>query len=229
MNKRELAHLIDHSILKPGLKRKEILSELKLAKKYGTHVCVYSKDIRLARKILGKRKIISTVISFPKGTDSTASKVKQAKKAILSGADEIDMVANYRLLKKGNLKKYEQDILKVAELVRKLGKVLKVIIETSELNKKQKITSVSIIKKIYNITKTKMFVKTSTGFASGGATVADIKLIRKILGSKSDIGIKPSGGIRTYQDCIKLFKASGCRANKENFRIGTSKTKEILL
>lgn len=228
MKKNDLAKLIDHSILKPGLKRKDISEQLKLVKRLKTQVCVYYKDIKLARKILGKRRLISCVISFPLGADSTKSKIKQAEKAIKAGADEIDMVSNYKILKKGNIKKYENDILKVAEVVKRYGKVLKVIIETSELTKKQKIIAVNIIKEIHQKTKTRMFVKTSTGFASGGATISDIKLIRKILGDNSKIGIKPSGGIRTQKQCENLFKAAGKKARLEEFRIGTSKSEMIL-
>lgn len=200
--------LIDHTILKPEASIDDIRKLCIEAKEYNFYsVCVNSAYVNVAYNFLLHSNVkVCSVVGFPLGAMIKEAKAYEAKFAVDSGAEEIDMVINIGLLKSGKIDLFERDIKKVREACK--ASVLKVIIETCLLNDKEKILACQIAKE-YGAD----FVKTSTGFSTGGATEHDIELMRKTVGDK--IGVKASGGIKTYEDAIRMINAG---AN----RLGTS-------
>ena len=200
--------LIDHTILKPEASIDDIRKLCIEAKEYNFYsVCVNSAYVNVAYNFLLHSDVkVCSVVGFPLGAMIKEAKAYEAKFAIDSGAEEIDMVINIGLLKSGKIDLFERDIKKVREACK--ASVLKVIIETCLLNDKEKILACQIAKE-YGAD----FVKTSTGFSTGGATEHDIELMRKTVGDK--MGVKASGGIKTYEDAIRMINAG---AN----RLGTS-------
>lgn len=200
--------LIDHTILKPEATIDDIRKLCIEAKEYNFYsVCVNSAYVNVAYNFLLHSNVkVCSVVGFPLGAMIKEAKAYEAKFAVDSGAEEIDMVMNIGLLKSNKIDLFERDIKKVRETCH--AAVLKVIIETCLLTDKEKILACQIAKE-YGAD----FVKTSTGFSTGGATEHDIELMRKTVGDK--IGVKASGGIKTYEDAIKMINAG---AN----RLGTS-------
>lgn len=200
--------LIDHTILKPDATIDDIRRLCIEAKEYNFYsVCVNSAYVNVAYNFLLHSNVkVCSVVGFPLGAMIKEAKSYESKFAIDSGADEIDMVMNIGLLKSNKIDLFERDIKKVRETCH--AAVLKVIIETCLLTDKEKILACQIAKE-YGAD----FVKTSTGFSTGGATEHDIELMRKTVGDK--MGVKASGGIKTYEDAIKMINAG---AN----RLGTS-------
>lgn len=200
--------LIDHTILKPEASIDDIRKLCIEAKEYNFYsVCVNSAYVNVAYNFLLHSNVkVCSVVGFPLGAMIKEAKAYEAKFAVDSGAEEIDMVMNIGLLKSNKIDLFERDIKKVRETCH--AAVLKVIIETCLLTDKEKILACQIAKE-YGAD----FVKTSTGFSTGGATEHDIELMRKTVGDK--IGVKASGGIKTYEDAIKMINAG---AN----RLGTS-------
>lgn len=200
--------LIDHTILKPDATIDDIRRLCIEAKEYNFYsVCVNSAYVNVAYNFLLHSNVkVCSVVGFPLGAMIKEAKAYEAKFAVDSGAEEIDMVMNIGLLKSNKIDLFERDIKKVREACK--ASVLKVIIETCLLTDKEKILACQIAKE-YGAD----FVKTSTGFSTGGATEHDIELMRKTVGDK--IGVKASGGIKTYEDAIKMINAG---AN----RLGTS-------
>lgn len=200
--------LIDHTILKPDATIDDIRRLCIEAKEYNFYsVCVNSAYVNVAYNFLLHSNVkVCSVVGFPLGAMIKEAKAYEAKFAIDSGADEIDMVMNIGLLKSNKIDLFERDIKKVRETCH--AAVLKVIIETCLLTDKEKILACQIAKE-YGAD----FVKTSTGFSTGGATEHDIELMRKTVGDK--MGVKASGGIKTYEDAIRMINAG---AN----RLGTS-------
>ena len=200
--------LIDHTILKPETSIDDIRKLCIEAKEYNFYsVCVNSAYVNVAYNFLLHSDVkVCSVVGFPLGAMIKEAKAYEAKFAVDSGAEEIDMVINIGLLKSGKIDLFERDIKKVREACK--ASVLKVIIETCLLDDKEKILACKIAKE-YGAD----FVKTSTGFSTGGATEHDIELMRKTVGDK--IGVKASGGIKTYEDAVKMINAG---AN----RLGTS-------
>ena len=200
--------LIDHTILKPEASIDDIRKLCIEAKEYNFYsVCVNSAYVNVAYNFLLHSDVkVCSVVGFPLGAMIKEAKAYEAKFAVDSGAEEIDMVINIGLLKSGKIDLFERDIKKVREACK--ASVLKVIIETCLLDDKEKILACKIAKE-YGAD----FVKTSTGFSTGGATEHDIELMRKTVGDK--IGVKASGGIKTYEDAVKMINAG---AN----RLGTS-------
>ena len=200
--------LIDHTILKPEASIDDIRKLCIEAKEYNFYsVCVNSAYVNVAYNFLLHSNVkVCSVVGFPLGATIKEAKAYESKFAIDSGADEIDMVMNIGLLKSNKIDLFERDIKKVRETCH--AAVLKVIIETCLLTDKEKILACKIAKE-YGAD----FVKTSTGFSTGGATEHDIELMRKTVGDK--MGVKASGGIKTYEDAIKMINAG---AN----RLGTS-------
>ena len=200
--------LIDHTILKPEASIDDIRKLCIEAKEYNFYsVCVNSAYVNVAYNFLLHSDVkVCSVVGFPLGAMIKEAKAYEAKFAVDSGAEEIDMVINIGLLKSGKIDLFERDIKKVREACK--ASVLKVIIETCLLDDKEKILACKIAKE-YGAD----FVKTSTGFSTGGATEHDIELMRKTVGDK--MGVKASGGIKTYEDAIKMINAG---AN----RLGTS-------
>ena len=200
--------LIDHTILKPEASMDDIRKLCIEAKEYNFYsVCVNSAYVNVAYNFLLHSNVkVCSVVGFPLGAMIKEAKAYEAKFAVDSGAEEIDMVINIGLLKSGKIDLFERDIKKVREACK--ASVLKVIIETCLLDDKEKILACKIAKE-YGAD----FVKTSTGFSTGGATEHDVELMRKTVGDK--MGVKASGGIKTYEDAIKMINAG---AN----RLGTS-------
>ncbi|MCK4762680.1 MAG: deoxyribose-phosphate aldolase [Candidatus Aminicenantes bacterium] len=201
---RSLASIIDHTLLKPDASREELLKICEEAKQFSfATVCVNSSNIPLVvRQLRGSPVKAIAVVGFPLGAGTSQAKAFEAKEAIRSGAEEIDMVINIGALKSNDYKLVYDDIKAVVEAA-KPHKV-KVIIETAKLNTDEKITACTLAK-----TAGAAFVKTSTGFGGGGATVEDIALMKRVVGS--DMEVKASGGIRTTEDAQKMVAAGADR------------------
>ena len=200
----ELAGKIDHTLLKPDASREQLIKVCDEAKQFNfATVCVNSANIPLvARQLKGSPVKPIAVVGFPLGAASSQAKAFEAKEAIRAGAEEIDMVINIGALRSKDYKLVHDDIKTVVE-ASKPHKV-KVIIETAQLNDEEKVIACALAK-----TAGAAFVKTSTGFGGGGATVEDVALMRRVVGS--DMEIKASGGIRTQEDAEKMIKAGADR------------------
>ncbi|MBI2606110.1 MAG: deoxyribose-phosphate aldolase [Deltaproteobacteria bacterium] len=199
-----VASKIDHTLLKPDATRGDIKRVCDEARQYHfATVCVNSSHIALAAELLkgsGVKPI--AVVGFPFGAAVTSAKVFETQEAIRNGAQEIDMVINIGALKGRDYALVLDDIRQVVEASRPYP--VKVILETSSLEHEEKVIGCSLSKAAGAA-----FVKTSTGYASGGATVSDIALMRKIVGP--DMGVKASGGVRTYEDAINMIAAGANR------------------
>ncbi len=201
---KEIAPLIDHTLLKANATQEEIVKLCEEAKKYKfASVCVNPAYVNLCKQLLGSSSVkVCTVIGFPLGATTSTVKAIETKEAIANGADEVDMVINIGALKSGNYQLVFDDIKSVREASR--GKILKVIIETAYLTKEEKIKACELSKEAGAD-----FVKTSTGFGPSGATAEDIALMKFVVGPK--IGVKASGGIRSLDDAVKMVKAGATR------------------
>ena len=205
----KLASMIDHTILKPEAGKEQVETICREAREYGfASVCVNSSYVPLCAELLRDTEVkVCTVIGFPLGAMSTAAKAAEARQAILDGAEELDMVIHIGMLKDGNNEYVEQDIHSVVEEAR--GKAaVKVIIETCLLSEEEKVRACMLAKKAGAD-----YVKTSTGFSTGGATAEDITLMKNTVGK--DMKVKASGGIRTREKAEEMRKAGADR-------IGTS-------
>jgi deoxyribose-phosphate aldolase len=201
-----LAKYIDHTLLKPDATQQEIAQLCFEARKYGfASVCVNPTWVSLCAELLkGSPVKVCTVIGFPLGATSSETKAFETETAIRQGATEIDMVINIGALKARDLETVARDIRGVVNAAHAHGIIVKVIIETSLLTDEEK-TIASLISKEAGAD----FVKTSTGFAGGGATVHDVELMRKAVGPQ--MGVKASGGVRTYEDAASMIKAGATR------------------
>lgn len=201
----ELARFIDHTLLKPDAVFAQYDQLCDEAKKYNFYsVCVNSSKVSyVAKKLRGSQVKVCSVVGFPLGEMESRSKAFEARTAIDHGAHELDMVLNIGALKSGNLKLVEDDIRAVKRACRGTT-VLKVILETSMLTDEEKVIACEICKKVEVD-----FVKTSTGFSGGGATIADIQLMRRVVGP--DMGVKASGGIRDFATAVAMIKAGANR------------------
>lgn len=200
----ELAKLIDHTALKPETTKAQITQLCKEAKEYGfASVCVNPTWVKLAAELLAGSDVkVCTVIGFPLGANTSVVKAFEAKDAIANGAGEVDMVINIAALKDKDDTLVESDIRAVVEAAN--GTLVKVIIETSLLSDEEKVRACEIAVKAGTD-----FVKTSTGFSTGGATKEDVALMRKTVGPT--IGVKASGGVRTKQDVEDMVAAGATR------------------
>ncbi|HEY5584161.1 MAG TPA: deoxyribose-phosphate aldolase [Ruminiclostridium sp.] len=201
----KIASLIDHTALKPDTTKEQINKLCSEAIEYGfASVCVNPSYVKLCSELLKDSAIkVCTVIGFPLGATTTATKVAEASEAIENGAKEVDMVINVGAIKSGDFDFVKKDIEAVVQVAK--GKALvKVILETCLLTEEEKIQSCKICKEAHAD-----FVKTSTGFSTGGATVSDIKLMRGIV--KPDMGVKASGGIRDYETAKAMVDAGASR------------------
>lgn len=188
----DLNKYIDHTLLKATATKKDIIQLCNEAKKHDFFsVCVNSSYVKLAKKELKKTDVkICSVIGFPLGAMSTKAKVYEAKRALKDGADEIDMVINVGFLKSKAFKKVEKEIRSIKKIMPK--NTLKVILETCYLDESE------IIKASELALKAKAdFIKTSTGFGTGGATIEDVKLMNSV--AKGKMKIKASGGIKDFK------------------------------
>lgn len=200
-----LAKMIDHTLLKANATKSDIDNLIAEAKKYEfASVCVNATWVEYAaQQLAGTTVKVCTVIGFPLGATTAEAKAFEAEDAIAKGAQEVDMVINIGALKSGNLLLVERDIKAVVEAAK--GKALvKVIIETCLLTQNEKICACEIAVKAGAD-----FVKTSTGFSTGGATPEDVRLMRKVVGEH--VGVKASGGIHTLEDMEKMIAAGATR------------------
>jgi deoxyribose-phosphate aldolase len=201
-----LAHMIDHTLLKPDATPDQIAQLCYEARKYGfASVCVNPTHVKLCAELLhGSPVKVCTVIGFPLGATAPEVKAFEAQTAIQQGATEIDMVINIGALKAKDLELVARDIRGVVLVSHPAGALVKVIIETSLLNEEEKVTACLLAKEAGAD-----FVKTSTGFSAGGATVDDITLMRRVVGP--GMGVKASGGVRTLEDAESMVSAGATR------------------
>jgi deoxyribose-phosphate aldolase len=201
---RKIAAAIDHTLLKPEATKDEVTYLCAEAAKYVfASVCINPYWVPLCARLLkGHPVAVCTVVGFPLGANTSELKAAEARKAIEDGATEIDMVLNVGALKSGLIAEVESDIRAVREATR--GVILKVILETALLNDEQKIAACEASKRAGAD-----FVKTSTGFSTGGATAADVALMRRVVGP--DMGVKASGGVRTKKDATLMLNAGATR------------------
>ena len=204
-----LAHFIDHTNLSPDAKSIDIEDLCSEAIKYDfASVCLNPVYVPIAKSILKDSKpIICSVVGFPLGADSAEMKYAEARFLIFNGVEEIDMVLNIGALKERNTNIIQKEIKKVVDAAE--GKIVKVIIETCLLNDNEKVLASKIVKDCGA-----NFVKTSTGFSASGATIDDVKLIKKTIGD--EIGIKASGGIKTKEEAISFIQAGADRIGTSN-------------
>jgi deoxyribose-phosphate aldolase len=195
--------MIDHTLLKPDATRKEIEKLCAEAAQFHfATVCVNPTWVALSSQLLrGSGVGVCSVVGFPLGATSADVKHYETRRAIFDGASEIDMVINIGALKSGDLKVVERDIAAVVGPCREANVVSKVIIEVALLTDDEKIAACTLSKTVGAD-----FVKTSTGFASGGATAADVALMRRVVGA--DMGVKAAGGVRDYEG-LKAMVAAG--------------------
>ncbi|WP_105107898.1 deoxyribose-phosphate aldolase [Streptococcus suis] len=200
----KLNKFIDHTVLKPETTKEQVAKVLEEAKEYDfASVCINPTWVSFAAEGLkGTDVKVCTVIGFPLGANTPAVKAFETKDAIENGADEIDMVINIGALKDKNYDLVLEDIKAVVEASG--DKLVKVIIETCLLTDEEKVKACELSKETGAD-----FVKTSTGFSTGGATVADVALMRKTVGP--DMGVKASGGARSYEDAIAFIEAGASR------------------
>jgi len=203
----DLAKLIDHTLLKPEATRGDIKKLCDEARKYAFYsVCVNPTYVKQCREELrGSDVKVCCVVGFPLGAQPTESKALDARRAIREGAREIDMVINIGALKSGDDDTVHKDIRSVVEACKDGRAVCKVILETALLNEGEKRRGCRLSMKAGAD-----FVKTSTGFSSGGATVEDIALMAEEVAPRR-LGVKASGGVRTYADVLKMIKAGATR------------------
>jgi len=202
--KYELAHWIDHTLLKPDATQQEVEAICNDAREHNfASVCINPTWVPLAYKMLrGYEARVCTVVGFPLGATFPEVKAQETKSAIEAGAEEIDMVINVGALKSGDYALVERDIRAVTRAAGR--RLVKVILETCLLTDEEKVQASAISKKAGA-----NFVKTSTGFSSGGATVKDVALMRQAVGS--EMGVKASGGVRTYEEACKMVEAGATR------------------
>lgn len=203
---RSLAGMIDHTLLKPDATSDKIAQLCFEAKKYHfASVCVNPTHVKLCADLLRDSDVkVCTVIGFPLGATSTEVKTFETKNALDNGATEIDMVINIGALKAGDVDLVARDIREVVEVAHAANALVKVIIETALLTDEEKVVA-SLLAKEAGAD----YVKTSTGFSGGGATVHDIELIRRTVGPS--LGVKASGGIHTHEEAEALVAAGATR------------------
>jgi deoxyribose-phosphate aldolase len=200
------AALIDHTLLKPEASREDIRKLCQEAVRFGfASVCINPWNVPLAAELVRGTKVkVCTVIGFPLGATLPRIKIQEAEEAIKLGAQEVDMVLNIGALKSGLDDVMESDICAVVDVAHRGGAICKVIFETSLLTVKEKVRA-SLASKRAGAD----FVKTSTGFSTGGATAEDVALMRAVVGS--EMGVKASGGVRTFNDLKKMVCAGATR------------------
>jgi deoxyribose-phosphate aldolase len=214
IRRKELAKMIDHTLLNPSATRDQVERLCDEAKSYGVYaVCVNSIWVPLAINTLrGTDVKVCSTVGFPLGASLTTVKAFEAQTVVSLGAAEVDMVMNVGALKSRDVATVLEDIGQVVKACKPAP--VKVIIEAGYLSDEEKVQACKLAQEAGAA-----FVKTSTGFGSSGAMVADIILMRKTVGER--FGVKAAGGIRTYKDCVAMIEAG---AN----RIGTSSAVQIL-
>ncbi|KFN90179.1 deoxyribose-phosphate aldolase [Tetragenococcus muriaticus PMC-11-5] len=216
LTKDELATYLDHTNLKPDATKEQIQKTCEEAKEFNTAaVCVNAYWASFVAERLAETKIKTcVVVGFPLGATTTEAKVAEAESAMKKGADEIDMVINIGELLSGDNEAVEGDIVAVANAVHAKDKLLKVIIETSFLDEEKIVQACQLAESAKAD-----FVKTSTGFSSAGAKIADVRLMRETVGDR--LGVKASGGIHSFEEATAMIDAGASR-------LGVSATAKIL-
>lgn len=213
MTNQELFSYVDHTLLKPEAIPEQIAALCAEAAEHGTaSVCVNGSYVALAKKLLDGKAKVCAVIGFPLGAMSTAAKAFEAAEAIRDGADEIDMVIHIGQLKAGNTDYVLEDIKAVKAAIG--DHILKVIIETCLLTEEEKITMCRLVTE-----SGAEYIKTSTGFSTGGATFDDVRLFAEHVGE--GVKIKAAGGIRSREDMEEFLRLGASR-------LGTSSAVKIL-
>ncbi|MDH7485418.1 MAG: deoxyribose-phosphate aldolase [Anaerolineae bacterium] len=212
----ELASAIDHTLLKPDATEEQVRRLCAEAREYGfAAVCVNPTWVRLCAEALhGTPVRVCTVIGFPLGATTTEVKAYEAAQAIAHGAQEVDMVLNIGALKSRDEDLVRRDIASVVQVAHAQGAIVKVILETALLSEEEKVKACELAKAAGAD-----YVKTSTGFGPGGATVADVALMRRVVGP--EMGIKAAGGIRSAETALAMIAAGATR-------LGTSAGIQIL-
>ena len=202
----EIAGKIDHTLLKPEASRDEIRKICQEAVRYCfASVCINPTHVALAAELLrGSNVKVCTVVGFPLGATLPSVKIFETEQVIKLGAQEVDMVINVGALKSGQDDLAETDIRGVVEAAHRGGAICKVILETALLTVEEKVRACLACKRAGAD-----FVKTSTGFSTGGATAEDVALMRAIVGS--EIGVKAAGGVRSLEDLKKMVSAGATR------------------
>jgi deoxyribose-phosphate aldolase len=212
----EIAGMIDHSLLKPILTDKEIIEGCKIADKYQVaSVCVRPSDVKLAAELLKRSSVlVTTVIGFPHGTTTTHTKLEETKEAIANGASELDVVINIGKMKSGEYGYVSRDLKPIVKHAHAHDVKIKVIFEICYLTDKE-------IKKACEICNELDvdWVKTSTGYGTGGADLKQVKIMRE--NTKPTIQVKAAGGVRTLEQLLEM-KELGCT------RVGATATVDIL-
>ncbi|GAB1541744.1 deoxyribose-phosphate aldolase [Scytonema sp. NUACC21] len=208
----DIAPFIDHALLMPTATSEQVEQWCEEADKFHfAAVCVYPVHVKQAAELLhGKNPKVCTVVGFPTGAVTSATKLYEAQAAVENGATELDVVINLGWLKSGKSDDVHREI---AEICEETGQTVKVILETSLLNDGEKRLAAEL-----SMDAGAAFLKTSTGW-NGGATVADVKLLKEIVGER--VGIKAAGGIRTIDQALDLILAGATR-------LGTSRSVELL-
>jgi deoxyribose-phosphate aldolase len=216
LTERDVAKTIDHSLLRPELDDAFVEDGCRLAAEYNVaSVCVRPVDVRRAKAILdGTDVAVGTVIGFPHGSSTTDTKVFEARRALEDGATELDMVIDIGALRSGRDEDVQRDIEAVVEVGRSAGAIVKVILENAYLTDDEKVRGCRATEAAGAA-----FVKTSTGFAPGGATHEDLALMRRTV--SPHIQVKAAGGVRTL-DALLAVMALGVT------RVGATATKTIL-
>lgn len=213
MKDEEIYGYVDHTALKPTVTWEEIEKLCQEALKYKTaSVCIPGCYVKRAKEAFGDALTVCTVIGFPLGYCSKEAKEQETRQALADGADEIDMVINITDVKNGSYQQVEREIAALKELTG--DKILKVIVETCYLTREEKIAMCRAV-----TSAGADFIKTSTGFGTGGATMEDVILMKAHIGS--GVHIKAAGGIRTRED-MEAYIEAGCA------RLGTSSAVDIL-
>lgn len=199
-----VAKMIDHSLLRPELTTADVRVGLEVAARRGTaSVCVRPSDVPSAVAALaGTGVLVGTVAGFPHGSTTTAAKVAETRELVEAGADEIDMVLHIGRLRAGETGYVHDDIAAVVAAAQ--GRVVKVILENAYLDDEQKVAGCRLAERAGAA-----FVKTSTGFAPGGATLADIRLMRATV--SPSVAVKAAGGVRTLDTLLTLHEAGATR------------------
>jgi deoxyribose-phosphate aldolase len=203
-NSRDIAPYIDHTLLRPDATREEVVKLATEALQHGfATVCVSSANVATAARVLaGSKTVPIAVVGFPLGAALPSAKAFEAREAVRCGAREIDMVINIGALKAKEYELVLKDIAGVVQAVRPYP--VKVILETSQLSNEEKAIGSALAKAAGAA-----FVKTSTGFGGGGATVEDVALMRRVVGE--NVGVKASGGIRSTEDAMRMIAAGANR------------------
>ena len=202
----DIAKMIDHSLLRPELTMEQVIEGCKLAREYNVAtVCVRPADVALAKKELESSDVlVTTVIGFPHGSNKTETKVFEAEEAIKDGAVELDMVLNIGKLLSRDFDYVEKDIKAVVDVAHKYNVIVKVILENCYLSDELKVEACKICERAGAD-----YVKTSTGFGTGGATIDDLKLMRATCGK--NVKVKAAGGVRTLDAALEVRSAGAAR------------------